>query len=61
MLGGETQRVYMPSLRGGIPTQSGHPLSKDRLLAIMDHFNIDAANPVICLTQARCAAVFPAI
>ena len=34
-------------------SQTGHPIKKDALVAIMDHFNIDATNPVICLTQAR--------
>ena len=29
----------------------GHPAKKVEIDAILEHFNIDAANPIICLTQ----------
>ncbi len=31
---------------------NGEQVKKADIDAIMEHFNIDAANPVICLTQA---------
>lgn len=30
----------------------GQPVKKVEVDAILEHFNIDAANPIICLTQA---------
>ena len=30
----------------------GQPAKKAEIDAILEHFNIDAANPIICLTQA---------